>query len=38
MPGAIVHEGSERIVDARRPSDLNSGFLGSRSGGSLATD
>ena len=33
-----MHEGSERMVDARRPSDLNSGFLGSRSGGSLATD
>ena len=41
MPGGIGHETSDvqqsNTVVSRRPSDLNSGFLGSRSGGSLHT-
>ena len=39
MPGLINHEGSDvgNVAD-RRPSNLNSEFLGSRSGGSLKTD
>ena len=38
MPGLIHHEGSDGNVADRRPSNLNSEFLGSRSGGSLKTD
>ena len=41
VSGGIGHEGSEAhvsqmYIESRRPSELNSGFLGSRSGGSAS--